>query len=169
MRSAVAIALLLTSPLAFAEEGAAPGAPNITVNVQQPAPPPAPNPTGRAQILNDSFFNEVGKPQAGPQNSKSAYSGTVRSMAGETDSYSGQRDLWLAACVQFRGKDSKAYRECFEAEKAKTAEALRLTREGVERRQSQPLRNSQSVPDLGDLGGERAFGGAEVESQEEKD
>lgn len=169
MIRAIVIALVLVSGLAKAEEAAngAPGQPNITVNVQQPAPSAAPS--RGVNIFSDSVFGDVGKPQTGPVNSKSSNTGTVRTLAGEADYNSGQREQWLNTCAQYRGNDSKAYRECFEGERKKAADGLRQSRDAVEKRQGLPLRNSATLPDVGTPEGERAFGGAEVESRAEKD
>lgn len=154
-----ALALIGLPALAWAE---APAAPNITVNVQ---PSPAPNQYRGQQVLSDSVFGDVGKESTTPATSKSPYSGQERGMGAEPDYNSAQRAEWLSKCEAFRGVDSKAFRDCYNEEKKKTQDALKNSREAVERRQNTPLRNATSVPDLGDTG-ERAFGGVDSESDE---
>jgi hypothetical protein len=66
---------------------------------------------------------------------------------GDPPSYtSEQRDQWLENCAAVK-EDPKAYRECFNGEKKKSAKNLRESFERVERKQSEPFRSAPN-PDL---------------------
>ena len=152
---------LLAYPV-LAEDAPASGQAPVQVNVQA-APQPTPWPGQGQKIFDNDVFKSVGAAPSGPATSKSAYSGSVRTVGPEENTNSASREQWLAACEKYRRKDMEAFRKCFAQEKARTLEKLRLGREDVERRQGMPMRNTQGIPMIEQ--GEGAFGGVETSGE----
>jgi hypothetical protein len=76
-----------------------------------------------------------------PATSKGSIEGAERYYGDSPNYNTEQRAKWLEICEPKKSVDFEAYRECYQNEKKKSAEALREKLEATERGQSQPLRN----------------------------
>lgn len=156
---ATGLALLCAAvSLAEAPPGGAPQPIQIVVPGAAPQAPKEP-----------SVFDPPKKDSA-PRTTKSAVSGTDRFFGDDPDYNTEQRQQWLDTCAPKKETDFAAYRECYQNEKRKSKAEIQRRFDQTERRQQGILRNTGSVPSLGDSpGGSPSFGGAEVESVKEKD
>ena len=77
----------------------------------------------------DDRVFDVQKPPSGPKTSKGVMSGTERYLAEEPEYNSKQREEWLDTCSKYK-ENSKAYRDCYGAERKRSAGKVK---ESVER------------------------------------
>lgn len=144
----------------------------ITARAELPpqAPPPAAAPAQQApapanrgiQIFDDRVF-KLSVDEEKPKTRKSA-SGTERTIAEEPDYNTEQRDQWIQTCSPMGKKSQRAYKECYEGEKRKSRESGKRRINEIERRQEQPLRNTDPIVDE-PKGGDSIMPGVEVERQ----
>jgi len=87
---------------------------------------------GTVRVLDENFFNPVA-PRGKGGAAELAPNG--REYATDPDYNSEQREQWLQKCAPYRDKDSKLFRECFQAEKDRMRLELREKFDSVERRQ----------------------------------
>ncbi len=89
----------------------------------QPQTSPAPAARG-IKVFDDRVF-QLSDDNQGRETTKSPVSGTERYLGAEPDYNQAQREEWLTTCAPLRDQDAKAYRDCFNREKAKSLQDVR--------------------------------------------
>lgn len=121
---------ILGTSFALAEVGAPNQAPN-------PPPPNILNPNS-IQIFDKDFFapkkEEVSAPKPGE-----------RARAEESEYPIDRRRESLSKCGPLKEKDGEAYRKCYQEDVNKYRQGLKDSMEAVERRQNEPLRNTNPL------------------------
>lgn len=114
-----------------------------------PAGSPTPNGSGSPaqnllnpnaiKTLDADFFDEKKKEKSATTNASGRYYGE------EPDYTSDKREEWLKECARFKEKDGEAYRKCYQEKKANFKRGLRDSSDAIERRQNEPLRNTNPL------------------------
>lgn len=128
----IGLSALILSAASFSEQGAG--------QVQAPPQPQSggsayPNPIGSNPNFDGNFFSNMKKSEAPPV---PAGGRSGRSVGEEPDYNTAQRAEWLATCEPQKQVSMEAYRACYNEEKRRTQDRIRVRFKAVEDRLAGP-------------------------------